>query len=619
MQLSIELLAPARNKRIGIAAIDCGADAVYIAGPAYGAREAAGNSFEDIRELCSYAHRFGVRIYLVLNTILYDHELKDAERHLQEAWLAGCDAVIVQDLAVLQLERPPIPLHASTQTDIRTPEQARFLEALGFERLILARELSLAQIREIRQSVGCELETFVHGALCVSYSGSCYLSQYLSGRSANRGSCIQACRGRYDLEDESGRILVRNKPLLSLKDFAADRHLDRLAAAGVCSFKVEGRLKNESYVKNIVRHYRIALDRLIDANPDYRRSSWGRVTGGFTPNPGYTFSRGHTSFFLDGMRGPWNSGETGKSFGEPVGTVSGLRTQGSLISFRTGGPVLGNGDGLCFITPSGETAGLRAERYENGTVFTRPVQGLQNGTRLYRNYNREFERILERQMPERLIDVTVSAQSGVSADGSCTLCLTARSEDGRQASVCLEGIAETAKRPDARERLLSQLEKKNAPYRFCAGPTDLPVIPFLPVSRINEARRSLAASLDAQLPPPPEAGSCPTVRSCPNLSGLQELCRSAWKSQACPNLNVSNRLAADLYRQCGLKPAPAYELSPTPDAELMRCKYCLRYELGHCAKGRDPKPWHLINHGYRLRLEFDCKRCEMIVRAPGKS
>lgn len=619
MQLSLELLAPARDKRIGIAAIDCGADAVYIAGPAYGAREAAGNSFADIRELCSYAHRFGARIYLVLNTILYDHELKDAERHLREAWLAGCDAVIVQDLAVLQLERPPIPLHASTQTDIRTPEQARFLEALGFERLILARELSLAQIREIRQSVCCELETFVHGALCVSYSGSCYLSQYLSGRSSNRGSCIQACRGRYDLEDENGRILVRNKPLLSLKDFAADRQLDRLAAAGVCSFKIEGRLKNESYVKNIVRHYRIALDRLIDTNPDFRRASWGRVTGGFTPNPGYTFSRGHTSFFLEGKRGPWNSGETGKSLGEPVGTVSSLRSQGNLLSFRTDGPTLGNGDGLCFITPSGEAAGIRVERCEGGTVFTRRVPGLQNGTRLYRNYNRGFERILERQMPERLIEVSVSARSAVSEDGSCSLRLTARSEDGRTASVCLEGIAETAKSPDARRRLLSQLEKKNAPYRFCAGPDDLPVIPFLPVSRINEARRSLAASLDAQIVPPPDSRSFRPVPYRPDLSGLQTLCRPAWESQARPNLNVSNRLAADIYRQCGLEPEPAYELSPAPDAELMRCKYCLRHELGRCANGRQPRPWYLINHGYRLRLEFDCERCEMIVRAPGKS
>ena len=321
----LELLAPARNADIGIAAIDCGADAVYIAGPAFGARQAAGNAMDDIARLCAYARRFGARIFLTLNTILYDRELPEAERLLRAAKDAGVDAVIVQDLALAGTDI--LPLHASTQCAIRTPEEAAFHERLGFRRLVLERQISLEDVRRIRAAVGCELEFFVHGALCASYSGQCYLSEQIAGRSANRGACIQACRSLYDLVDAQGRVLERSKALLSLKDLNLISRLDDLARAGVVSFKIEGRLKNISYVRNTVRAYSQALDRMVDAAPQtWRRTSSGRSEGGFTPQLEKTFNRGYTQLFLDGKRGPWAAMEIPKSMGEEIGTVTGTRT-----------------------------------------------------------------------------------------------------------------------------------------------------------------------------------------------------------------------------------------------------------------------------------------------------
>ena len=322
----LELLAPARNIDIGIAAIDCGADAVYIAGPGFGARQAAGNSLEDIARLCDYAHRFGSRIFLTVNTIIYDSELEEVHALMRDAQEAGVDAFIVQDLALTQWDDITVPLHASTQCAIRTPEKARWLESLGFGRLVLERELSLSQIREIAEAVHCEIEAFVHGALCVCYSGQCYLSEHLAGRSANRGACIQACRSLYDLVDGNGKVLAHDKALLSLKDFNLLDRLPELAEAGVTSFKIEGRLKNISYVRNVVREYSLALDRLVAEHPDrYCRASFGTVTRGFTPAPDKTFNRGYTSLYMDGKRGRWASMDTPKSVGERIGTVASVR------------------------------------------------------------------------------------------------------------------------------------------------------------------------------------------------------------------------------------------------------------------------------------------------------
>ena len=346
---NLELLAPARTADIGVAAIDCGADAVYIAGPAFGARQAAGNPVEDIRRLCDYAHRFGARIYVTFNTLVYEEEIPQAQRLLQELQEAGVDALIVQDAAVTRLAPEGMILHASTQCAIRTPEKARFTESLGYGRLVLERELSLAQIRAVREAVDAELECFVHGALCVCYSGQCYLSEHLSGRSANRGACIQACRSLYDLEDAEGRVLARNKALLSLKDFNLIRRLEDLADAGADSFKIEGRLKSvsASYVRNVVRAYSDALDALVRRHPDkYRRASFGTLRGGFAPDLRKTFNRDYTELFLDGARGEWAAMDAPKSMGEYIGTVCRLRPGVVTVQPADPGLALHNGDGF---------------------------------------------------------------------------------------------------------------------------------------------------------------------------------------------------------------------------------------------------------------------------------
>ena len=555
----LELLAPARNADIGIAAIDCGADAVYIAGPAFGARQAAGNSMEDIRRLTEYAHRFGARIFLTLNTILFDNELAEAERLLAEAKDAGVDAIIAQDLAVWKLT--DLPVHASTQCAIRTPEKARLYEGIGASRLVLEREMSLDQIRAIRSSVNCELEFFVHGALCVCYSGQCYMSERIAGRSANRGECIQACRSLYDLVDEDGNVLVRNKALLSLKDYNLKDRLKDLAEAGICSFKIEGRLKNISYVRNVVRAYSLALDELVAANPGkYRRVSFGRSEGGFTPDLAKTFNRGYTQLFLDGKRsGNWSSMDAPKSVGEEVGTVvsiapmrqnfsNGKRPSEENITItlrmKNPGDRLQNGDGFSFLSKGrGEIVGFRGDVCQGNRITCRNVIGLYPGAKLYRNLSNAFEKELESNLPVRTIPVSVNisvivvpvtttgsvtewcrsvtenigpvtddscpvTEKGRSPSQSKRLCkqtyslkINAVSQDGR--SIVLEreagdSTAENAKR--MREMFVAQISKDTGIYSFTLSSLNVETpdgsLPFLPASALNAIRRDLAAALD---------------------------------------------------------------------------------------------------------------------------
>ena len=555
----LELLAPARNMDIGIAAIDCGADAVYIAGPAFGARQAAGNSMEDIRRLTEYAHRFGARIFLTLNTILFDNELAEAERLLAEAKDAGVDAIIAQDLAVWELT--DLPVHASTQCAIRTPEKAQLYEGIGASRLVLEREMSLNQIRAIRASVDCELEFFVHGALCVCYSGQCYMSERIAGRSANRGECIQACRSLYDLVDGSGNVLVRNKALLSLKDYNLKDRLQDLADAGICSFKIEGRLKNISYVRNVVRAYSLALDELVAANPGkYRRVSFGRSEGGFTPDLAKTFNRGYTQLFLDGKRsGNWSSMDAPKSIGEEVGTVvsiapmrqnfsNGKRPSEEYVTItvRMKNPDdrLQNGDGFSFLSKGrGEIVGFRGDVCQGNRITCRNVAGLYPGAKLYRNLSNAFEKELESNLPVRTIPVsvdisvivvpvtttgsvtewcrTVTENLGPVTDDSCpvtekgrspsrskrlckqtySLKINAVSQDGR--SIVLEreagdSTAENAKR--MREMFVAQISKDTGIYSFTLSSLNVEApdgsLPFLPASALNAIRRDLAAAID---------------------------------------------------------------------------------------------------------------------------
>ena len=448
----LELLAPARDLQIGIAAIDCGADAVYIAGPRFGARQAAGNEIDDIRQLCEYAHKFGARIFVTLNTILYDNELEDAWEHMLSVQEAGADALIVQDLAVVALAKERgygLPLHASTQCAIQTPEQAVFLESLGFSRLILERELSLDQIRAIRNAVTCELEFFVHGALCVCYSGQCYLSEHIAGRSANRGACIQACRSRYDLVDENGKILVRDKALLSLKDYNLKKRVRELAEAGITSFKIEGRLKNESYVRNVVRDYSLELENLVASDSGFERGSWGSISGGFTPDTSKTFNRGYTELFIDGKKGKWAAMDAAKGMGEEIGEITSLNKDKSTITLRLNkaGISLNNGDGFSFVARNGDVCGFRGDVCNGNSIKCKACPELFVGARIFRNIDIAFEKDIEKNPCKREIKVNVTidcrkAQSGV-------IVVSAQSEDGRIISTefeCVNQVAENRER-----------------------------------------------------------------------------------------------------------------------------------------------------------------------------
>lgn len=686
----LELLAPARNMDIGIAAIDCGADAVYIAGPAFGARQAAGNSMEDIRRLTEYAHRFGARIFLTLNTILFDNELAEAERLLAEAKAAGVDAIIAQDLAVWKLT--DLPVHASTQCAIRTPEKARLYEGIGASRLVLEREMSLDQIRAIRSSVDCELEFFVHGALCVCYSGQCYMSERIAGRSANRGECIQACRSLYDLVDEDGNVLVRNKALLSLKDYNLKDRLQDLADAGICSFKIEGRLKNISYVRNVVRAYSLALDELVAANPEkLRRVSFGRSEGGFTPDLAKTFNRGYTQLFLDGKRsGNWSSMDAPKSVGEEVGTVvsiapmrqnfsNGKRPSEENITItlrmKNPGDRLQNGDGFSFLSKGrGEIVGFRGDVCQGNRITCRNVTGLYPGAKLYRNLSNAFEKELESNLPVRTIPVSVdisaivvpvtSTSSGTEEDRSpslpkrlseptYSLKINAVSQDGRSVKLEREAGHNAAENPERmRGMFATQISKATGIYSFTLRSLEVGTpdgsLPFLPTSALNAIRRDLAAALEEMpcraIPLLVNQASSRTgnaeypVLEPDVLSQVQDIQETTSNG---PHLsykaNIANHIARKIYMSLGAsRTDDAFEISHRPDAELMRTKYCIRYELGLCPvhqAGRQhgranhtsgmvnpPIPssrktnLYLTNNGKRYHLAFDCANCEMVVR-----
>lgn len=635
---TLELLAPARNIEIGIAAIDCGADAVYIAGPAFGARQAAGNSIEDISRLCDYAHRYGARIFLTLNTILYDEELQEAEELMQKAEQAGVDAIIVQDLAIMKMadggmngKTLGIPLHASTQCAIRDVSKALFYRQAGFSRLVLERELPLETVREISRSIGCEIEFFVHGALCVCYSGQCYMSEYISGRSANRGECIQACRSLYDLTDDSGKVLVRNKALLSLKDYNLLHRFEDLADAGVDSFKIEGRLKNISYVKNTVRAYSQALDEIIRKHPDkYCRASFGKVSGGFTPDLNKTFNRGYTELFLDGKRGHWASMDTPKGMGEAIGkvvSVKPLKNNEMLIGLNlkhsSGGgssevPVLNNGDGFAFTDRNGEIIGFRGDVCSGSTIRCKNVPNIRPGINLFRNISSAFEKELSARQCKRTIGATVSITIPQTADSHYLVLASAVTEDGRQVDVSFDAGTEAAQNEErARSMFESQIGKEAGIYSFRLSSvhTETVAMPFCSSAFLNEIRRTVAEKLDrTPLIPRPMLN----LRHGPGPSSDTAVCHVPEVIDY--KFNVSNHLSRSAYEHAGGKTIEeAYELSHRKDAELMRTKYCIKYELGICPKYCGTKgvggALHLHNNGRSFRLSFDCSRCEMTVSA----
>ncbi|MBR5075294.1 MAG: U32 family peptidase [Bacteroidales bacterium] len=663
----VELLSPARNSEIGIAAIDCGADSVYIAAPKYGARQQAGNSFEDIRTLCTYAHKFGAKIYLTLNTILYDSELQEAQNYLWKAYEAGIDAVIVQDFALLKMDRPPIPLFASTQTDIRTPEKAALLEKMGYKRLILARELSLKQIREIRKATSIELEFFVHGALCVSCSGQCYLSQYLTGRSANRGECAQACRSNYDLVDENGNILLKDTPIISLKDLNLSNRLEDLIDAGITSFKIEGRLKNISYVKNIVRKYDLALNTVLEKkNSDgvsLSRTSWGRSRCTFTPDAEKTFNRGYTEFFLDGNRGDFKSKDSAKGMGEYIGTVTGVKGGNgkTFVSFSYKPQVssntkkdktIHNSDGLCFVSKDKVALGFRANRCggaisgksdeQTVELFTKEAS-IKKGDLIYRNFDAAFEKQIE-NIPKRLIDASLDIHL---SDGHITI---SASTENKSKSFTFFLLGDRAQNPEMAENLIKkQLGKTAKHFSFTVNSIEGDDIYFYRTSALNGIRNELAENLQqyleeerqrkttttqANTKASTKANTITNAEKKTDFSSLKDLAKAAFKEGNASYLrNCSNRLSREVYTELGLSDIqPSFEQAPPKDAILMRCKYCIRYQIGMCKKelnsnthnankthnSSNNRSLHLYlkNGANTLVLEFDCSKCEMLVKSP---
>ena len=485
MHRKLELLAPAKNLECGIAAVDHGADAVYIGAHSHGARVSAGNSIDDIRTLCNYAHQFGVKVYVTVNTIVYDSELTDTEQMIHELYQAGADAILVQDMGILRMNLPPIALHASTQTDNRTAEKVRFLQDVGFERVVLARELSVDEIADIhRQVPDMPLEVFVHGALCVSYSGLCYASQHCFGRSANRGACAQFCRMKFDLVDADGRELEHQRHLLSLKDMNLSNHLEELIEAGATSFKIEGRLKDASYVKNVTATYSQQLDDIIRHHPDtYCRASRGHVTYSFTPDLRKTFNRGYTTYFLHGRQPDIFSPDTPKAMGEYVGKVKELRRNSFNVSTTAS---FANGDGLCFIDDQHELVGFRVNRAEGNRLFPHQMPaGLRPGIALYRNNDQEFERRLSRASAERKIPLTMYLEATASG--------FRLSANGQSATIDCEH--QQAEKPQ-HDNIVRQLSKLGGtPYECCGVELPEDFNYFIPSSRLSDLRRSLMTSL----------------------------------------------------------------------------------------------------------------------------
>ena len=603
----IELLAPARNLECGIEAVNHGADAVYIGAPKFGARAAATNSMDDIGRLTDYAHLYGVRIYVTVNTILKDEELKETEDMIWELYRRGVDALIVQDMGLTRLNLPPIPLHASTQMDNRTTGKVRFLAEAGFRQVVLARELSLDEIAAIHKACpDTPLEVFVHGALCVSYSGQCYASQACFGRSANRGECAQFCRLPFSLVDADGRVVVKDKHLLSLKDMNRLDMLEQLLDAGVTSLKIEGRLKDVAYVKNVTAAYSQRLDAILKRRKEYVRASSGTCRLDFRPQPEKSFSRGFTHYFLEGRGEDIASFDTPKSLGEAMGTLKEQR--GGWVSVAGVKP-FHNGDGVCYLDEQGRLQGFRINRVEGNKLFPAGnVARIRPRTPLFRNLDQEFERALARKSAERKIGVRLRLE-----ENAFGFSLTADDEDDNRVTLAFGYAKERARTPQV-ENLRTQLAKLGGtPYEL-TEPAEIALTEewFVPSSVVADWRRQVVERLTAAR----------------RINYRREL--AVWRPTHHAYLattltylgNVMNDEARRFYLDHGVKVvAPAYEKQPADGVVLMFCRHCLRYSMGWCPvhqKGRSPyrEPYYLASSdGRRFRLEFDCKNCQMKVLA----
>lgn len=586
----VELLAPAKNLEVAKAAINSGADAIYIGANQFGARKNAPNSIEDLKELVNYAHLFYVRVHVVINTILNNSELKDAIELVKNLYNIGVDAIIVQDMGLIKAaidgKLPPIQIHASTQCDNRSLEKAKFFDTLGVSRVILARELSADKINEICENTNCEIETFIHGALCISYSGQCYLSFANGGRSANRGECAQPCRKKYSLVDENGKVLLKDKYLLSLKDFNASESIEKLINCGVKSFKIEGRLKDINYVRNVVAYYNNLLNKFA------LRTSSGKVFLDFEPHVDKTFNRGYTDYFLN-ERGQCFNFLSPKSRGEKIGKVKRIFHNYFEIDAD-----LNPQDGLCFIN-NGEMRGFLVNKVDGNKIYPNKMDEIKSGTLLYRNFDSKFEKILQNTKTVRKIGVSFVLKDGI---------LFVTDEDNNSVKMVLP-TSETAKNPDKmRENFMAQLNKTgDSPYYVEKLKILDDNLPFLPVSKLNELRREILTLLSKE-----------------RLSKFKRLEQKPISYAAFPKSkidyhgNIFNNEAKTFYSNCNCEVTePAIEtMSKIPaGVELMRTKHCLKFAAGICSQ--PCKKLYLQDQsGKKYPLKFDCKNCEMVILNP---
>ena len=603
---TIELLSPAKNLECGIEAIKHGADAVYIGAGRFGARQAAGNSVEDITELTRFAHFYGAKVYVTVNTILKDSELADAEKLIWQLYEAGADALLVQDMAVLKMKLPPIALHASTQCDVRSADKVRFLADCGFTRVVLARELSLAEITEIHKACpDVELECFVHGALCVSYSGQCYASQYCFGRSANRGECAQFCRLKFDLADSDGNTLMAGKHLLSLRDMNRMAYLEELMDAGVCSFKIEGRLKEVSYVKNVTAAYSQAIEKILIRRDEFVRASSGRSVPHFSPDVNRSFNRGFTDYFLHGRTDDiWSFG-TPKSIGEKMGPVKEVGRGWIKVS---GFKAFHNGDGICFFNRAGELEGYRVNRVEGNRVFlfleSGEMPSLNAGTELYRNFDIEFEKVLSKESATRKIGVDILFEETASGYQ-----VTMTDEDGLCATASVEWKKEDARTPQ-HDNIRTQLGKTgNTGFEVQNVDIRLEGERFIPSSLLSDMRRQVTDELEKTRL---ESYVRPSVGVSANpVYPVNQLTYLG---------NVMNAQARTFYQDHGVKNIDdAFEKNTPDSGVIMFCRHCIKNAMGLCTKNprRDMKVqeplWLVSQDGRRFRLRFDCSKCQMEI------
>jgi len=591
----IELLAPARDAAAGMAAIACGADAVYIGAARFGAREAAGNSIEDIGKVAEYAHRYYAKVYAALNTLLRDEELEEARRLAWNLAEAGVDGMIVQDVGLLELDLPNLPLIASTQMDNATPEKVKFLEDVGFNRVILARELTLEQIKAIRAATKVELECFVHGALCVGASGQCYMSYAAGGRSGNRGQCAQPCRKRCCLKDGYGKVLVKDKYLLSLKDLALGDELADLIEGGISSFKIEGRLKDLSYVANVTGYYRLKLDAVMKEK-GLRAASSGRVTLGFEPALEKTFNRGFTVYGLRGSQEKMSSMDTPKSLGEWAGTVQRMERDGFVLD---GAVALHNGDGLCFFDESGELNGTVVNGVEGSRVKVQKLEGLRLGTKIYRNHDHDFVKLLERLPAVRKVALAIELR-----ETDRGMALWGRDEDGSEALYEKAMTKEPARNEEqAKEMTRRQLEKwGNTLFEMSALTIATKGVYHFTPAVLNELRRGLAEALMA---------AREERRPRDEAARIEKATAPYPQKRLDYRGNVLNAKARAFYARHGVEAMkPAAEAGINLRGQMvMRTKYCLRRELGWCAgKEGQAEPLYVEDEeGRRYELRFRCR------------